>query len=153
MFYFTVVQMCLWWFFHILIMFWGIKFPFHAKSFADSGRMKYVHIAMVLIALTVPFAGVGSIFKTLSLTLYPAFFICMPGSDERFYSLSLPVSVLIAGGLSLLVIIFLEFITVRARSMSWTSVPIKCRDCITGIFFILSLQLHRIEKSCKGPLH
>ena len=47
------------------------------------GRMKFVHIAMVLIALTVPFAGVGAIFETLSLTLYPAFLICSPDSDER----------------------------------------------------------------------
>ena len=77
--------------------------------------MKYVHIAMMLITLTVPFAGVGAVFETLSLTLYPAFLICLPESDERFYGFTLPVGVLITCGLSLLVIIFMELIKVRAR--------------------------------------
>ena len=79
--------------------------------------MKYIHIAMVLTALTVPFAGVGATFETLVSSPYPTSLVCVwPREDEMFYSVILPVAALIVTGLSLLVIISMELIKVNAWS-------------------------------------
>ena len=43
-FTYVISQLLLWWLFHTATIFWKIVFPFHAKSFLNSGKMKIIHI-------------------------------------------------------------------------------------------------------------
>ena len=105
------MQSILWWFFHTVVLFWGIKFPFHAKSYNDRGRLKYIHIIVVLIALIVPCAPAIAMFQSLSpLNATYVLLTCTAGRDRIFYSLILPIGILLAVGLSLVIIIFRELI-------------------------------------------
>ena len=35
-------------------LFWGIQFPFHARSFKEANHVKYIHIPMVIVGLVLP---------------------------------------------------------------------------------------------------
>lgn len=40
--------------FHVLGLCWGIVFPFHYRRFKVEGRIKYIHITSVILALALP---------------------------------------------------------------------------------------------------
>ena len=96
-------QISWFWFVHISVMFWGVRYPFHAHKFESTGKMKYLHITTVLLAFIVPWIPVGTIFITGGYTFgrYPPL-NCSPRSQNaRFFSV-LPLGVLIAIGSTLL---------------------------------------------------
>ena len=51
---YVLLQLALWWLFHATAIFWKLQFPFHARSFENSGKLKYIHIACILTGLFVP---------------------------------------------------------------------------------------------------
>ena len=98
-FYYGAIQLGVWWFCHVVSLFWGIQFPFHFRSFKAAHRLKYIHIPMGIAGLVLPAlpvtvistAGVlDSSLQSVSLT---------------FYSLLLPSNLLFAAGIPLLIII------------------------------------------------
>ena len=104
-FYYGLFQLSVWWFF------WKIKFPFHARSFEASHRTKYVHITMVAVGLVLPALPVIVTFTTgdpsgFGLTRFPPILCTGLQRDSTFYSLVLPVNILVAIGIPLLIIIF-----------------------------------------------
>ena len=113
MFYYAVTQTTLWWFSHTVVLFWGIKFPFHVKSFEGKGRMKYIHIAVVLIALILPCAPVIGTFDTLGHPVAPPLTACV--SNVNFYALVLPLGFVGACGISLQILMFKDIAKVRSQ--------------------------------------
>ena len=107
-FHYTSMQQSLLWFFHIVAVFWGTKFPFHAKSFQRKGHFKYVHAAMLITSIVLPFVPVAVVQGTGGSTLaqIPAFLCSARSPEAFFYSFILPVSIIVATGLSLVVLIF-----------------------------------------------
>ena len=102
------MQQVLLWFFHIVAVFWGTKFPFHAKSFQRKGYFKYVHAAMLITSIALPFVPVAVVQGTGKSTLsqIPAFLCTARSPEAFFYSFVLPASIILAAGMSLVVLIF-----------------------------------------------
>ena len=107
-FHYTTMQQVLLWFFHIVAVFWGTKFPFHAKSFQRKGYFKYVHAAMLITSIALPFVPVAVVQGTGKSTLaqIPAFLCTARSPEAFFYSFVLPASIILAAGMSLVVLIF-----------------------------------------------
>ena len=61
--YIPLISGC-WWLFHTAAIFWNLWFPVHARHFDIRGYTKYVHIAVVVLALSLPVIPVGVAFGT-----------------------------------------------------------------------------------------
>ena len=110
-FYYGLFQLAVWWFCHEVSIFWQIKFPFHARSFATARHIKYVHITMLTVGLILPALPVIVTFTTgdpsgFGLTRFPPIMCTGLQRDSTFYSLVLPIDVLYAIGIPLLIILF-----------------------------------------------
>ena len=53
-FTYVLIQGSLFVTFHTLGLCWGIVFPFHYRRFKTEGRIKYIHITSVILALVLP---------------------------------------------------------------------------------------------------
>lgn len=51
---YILLQIAFWWLIHATVILWKLQFPFHARSFENSGKMKYVHISSVIAGLLLP---------------------------------------------------------------------------------------------------
>ena len=58
LFSYVLLQLTFWWFFHATVMLWKLQFPFHARTFEHSGRMKYIHIACIVSGLLIPMVSI-----------------------------------------------------------------------------------------------
>ena len=111
--YYGLLQLAVWWFCHVVSLFWGIQFPFRAQSLQAAGRVKYIHITMVIVGLVLPTLPVVVAFtagnpdaRGFGLVRFPTFICTSLQRDPTFYSLVLPVNILAAIGVPLLIIIF-----------------------------------------------
>ena len=103
----------LFWFFHIVLLFWKIKFPFHAKHFKNKGYFQYICIIMVIAAILLPLENLIAILASGGLTI-PRFppVQCFPrDTDATFYSFILPSSIIFAIAVSLIAVILWVVIT------------------------------------------
>ena len=130
-FTYGLLQLSVWWFIHTGITFWKAFFPFHSRSFEVSGRMKYVHAASLVIGMLFPFLPVvTSMVKfavdvqqktdnsTSSLQLFlsgglgfsvsrfPPILCTASDPEAVFYTLVLPIDIILLVGCSFLLIIF-----------------------------------------------
>ena len=111
--YYALFQLAVWWFCHVVSLFWKIRFPFHARSFETTHRIKYIHIAMVIVGLVLPTLPVIVAFTTgtpttrgFGMTRFPPILCTGLQRDATFYSLVLPINIALAIGVPLLIIIF-----------------------------------------------
>ena len=103
----------LFWFFHIIILFWGIKFPFHAKRFETRGYSKYIHFAIVFLAISIPCGNITAVVATGGVTIarFPPLF-CVPRNVHAYlYSYIFPLCIINGAGTSLLLLIMWSLIT------------------------------------------
>ena len=107
-FHYTLVQLTMWWFFHIIALFWKIRFPFHARSFETVHRFKYVHITAVILGVVLPAIPSISMMATGGFVLrrFPPVVGLARDLPVTFYSAMVPIIVMFQIGISLLVIIF-----------------------------------------------
>lgn len=106
--YYTLFQLVLWWFFHVSMLFWKVKFPFHARFFEQVGRMRYIHIFIVITALVVPVTPViaAAADGGFAVTHFPPILCTGRSAKATFYSLILPIIVLKQCGLTMLIVVF-----------------------------------------------
>ena len=142
MFYYGLFQLAVWWFCHEVSLFWKIKFPFHARSFETTHRIKYVHITMVIVGLVLPALPVivtVTIGNGFGLTRFPPILCTGLEKDSTFYSLVLPIDILSAIGISLLIIIFWIIHKVIITHSRWES----------HIYWVFSLEKNQVHVVCK----
>ena len=99
----------------MVAVFLAVVFPFHKRKLDAAGRTKYIYFTMILLGLILPCVPVAVIFGTGGfVSIYDANFPCT-GRDRRatLYSLGIAVTVLIATGISLLIIVFRKIIKVE----------------------------------------
>ena len=96
-FTYVVLQLSFWWLVHVVSFSWGVLFPFHFKRAVNSGHTKYILMivlptGLILPCLTFITALVESIYyREPGL---PPF--CYPfGLDVAYYTLALPVSIML----------------------------------------------------------
>lgn len=102
---YLLLQMTLFWFFHVTAMFTKLKWPLRSRRMALAGRCKYFHASCVLVSSVMPALPVAVVLGTSygfgTFTFPPLF--CFPTNREvTFYSVILPITVLMAIGSSLL---------------------------------------------------
>ena len=101
------------WIFHIVILFWRIVFPFHARSYETRGYFRYIHIGMVVAAIVLPLESVSVFLGTGGLTIprFPPVACFAREPDASYFAFVLPISIISATGVSLLIIILWTLIT------------------------------------------
>ena len=104
---FLLLHMSLLWFLHVVTMFIKLKWPLMSRRVALAGYYKYLHVLCFLISSIMPILPIVVVLETsgfATFTFPPLF--CTPTNREvTFYSIILPVSVLLATGSSLLIIV------------------------------------------------
>ena len=102
------MQQHLLWLFHIIAVFWTIRFPFHAKSFETKGYTKFVHFGMIALTFIVASISVAVLFGTGGCrgARIPAIICLARETDATFYAFELPLSIGTAAGISLIVYMF-----------------------------------------------
>lgn len=115
--HYVSLQDSLFWLFHIVVVFWGAKFPFHAKSFQRKGYFRYIHIAVVLAAVLLPFMTTAAILSTGGSVIasFPPVGCIAKNGKATFYTNVLPASIVHAFGISLLILIIQTVIHVAAK--------------------------------------
>ena len=123
-----MLQLALWAVFLVAVMFFGVVFPIRMQQLDASGKIKYIHITMVLLGLILPCVPVAVTFGTggfaLRDTVFPPI-ICL-GVDRgaTVYSLSIVESILIATGISLLILVFHKFIKVKCSILEGINITL-----------------------------
>ena len=110
-----MIQLAIWVPSHVIILFWGIAFPFHYRAFERRGRLKYIHITEVVVALILPSVPVGIALGTGGY-IYDGIppLVCLPKNVAvEFYAFLLPSAVLMVTGGTFLVLIVWKLIKVR----------------------------------------
>ena len=129
---YVISQLPLWWLFHTATIFWKIVFPFHARSFLNSGKMKIIHILCLTIGILLPLLSIiisitkfgvdlqdeyknstASFRNNLFLSRGMGYIsarsppILCTGSDVEviFYTLVLPMEVILAVGCTMMIIV------------------------------------------------
>ena len=88
------------------IFFWGVMWPIHYSVTKTLGRIKYVHITVVVISFILPITFVlgvqfsGGFGLSISGTL--SCFVREP--EDRFYGNTLPLNLIVIPGIILMVI-------------------------------------------------
>ena len=122
MFYYGLLQLATFWFCHVLALFWKIRFPFHSRAFQMAHRVKYVHITCVVIGIVFPALPVVATMSQAAhgtssadvvkaglgfgLTRFPPILCTGRHGDTTFYSLILPILLILMVGITFLLIIF-----------------------------------------------
>ena len=103
-----LLQLLLWWFFHVLAVFWKIEFPLHAKRAESAHLMRYVHLTMVVLGLILPLVPVIATLATTGFGLirFPAILCGGRSANATFYALVLPIVLLLQVGITLLGVMF-----------------------------------------------
>ena len=133
------LQLTLWWLFHTSALLWKVAFPFHARSFDNTGKTKYIHITCVLIGVVIPLIPVvavmadfaqevqfhadsqGAAFVSGGLGFKIAQFtpiVCLGYSSSVFYTILLPIILIFFIGIPQLMILFI--LVHRVSSMIWS---------------------------------
>ena len=53
-FVYTILQTAIWWLFHTTALLWKIRYPFHARTFQMSHKIRYVSAVCIIVGLLVP---------------------------------------------------------------------------------------------------
>ena len=105
-FYYCLEQISVWGFLHTVFLFWAVVFPFNYRQLRISGRMRYAHIISVVLAVVIPLPAALVHLKDGHIARYTPTLLC-PGRNEdyTYYTLILPVSIVVCIASCLLVVI------------------------------------------------
>ena len=99
------------------MLFWRIRFPFHAKQFESRGHFRYVHVMMVIVAVLLPLESLGAILGSGGVIIprFPPILCFAKETDVSFFSFVLIVSIVMAMGVSMIAIILWVLIAKLGR--------------------------------------
>ena len=129
------------WFCHVVAVFWTIQFPITARRFENKGYFKFVHLGMVAAVLVLPWITLGIILGTQGYVIsrFPTI-LCFPRNvNVTFYAFILPLSIILATGMSLIVIIFWVLIGL---------VQIHNESKVCTTHSTLNYKYHKTQYSC-----
>ena len=121
-----VLQLNIWAMFHALGLCWGIVFPFHYRAFKAEGKIKYIHIASVIVALLVPTVPALLYLKSGYAALFTPTRVCTGRSlTVTYFSFLLPSSIILATTTFALGVVFWTILKVHNHIEHRTS----CSNC------------------------
>ncbi len=102
-------------------MYWKLQFPFHARNFAIDGKMKYIHITCVIAIILLSSVPVISIILVdwrqrqngenvmgtlgFGITRFQPITCTAMNRNSLYYSLVLPINLMVPVGVTLLILI------------------------------------------------
>ena len=106
--YYSSMLQAIFWFCHVVAVFLTIKYPLTAQQFQNKGFFKYVHLGIVVFVLLLPWTTVGIVLGTegYAISRFPTILCFARNVNVSFYAYVLPLSIIVATGMSLIVIIF-----------------------------------------------
>ena len=134
------LQLDTWLLGHIMTLFWGITFPFHYRSLETRGRLIYIHITIIVVALLLPTIPVGIALGTGGY-IYDGVppLACLPRNTVvAFYAVFLPSTVMIATGGTFLILIIWKLIKVR-HCMLMNHFSVAHIHCVYNYLFFSSI--------------
>lgn len=122
-FHYALIQLGVWWLVHVTAILWKIRFPFHARRYESAHRVRYVHIICVALGVLLPLISVVVIivdsavdssgtnatqYGTLGfgLTRFPPILCTGIDRDATYYSLVLPLNLILIVGMTELTVVF-----------------------------------------------
>lgn len=106
-FTYSLQQICIWGALHAAFIYWGMRYPFSYRMFKISGRIRYVHVISVILAVVAPLPGALIHLKDgYIITANPSVICAGRNTDYTYYTFILPLSVVLAITMCLLVLIF-----------------------------------------------
>ena len=101
------LQITLWGTFHALGLCWGIMFPFHYRRFKTEGRIKYVHVTTVILGLVLPaISALVPLAGGYTITPSPINHCVGRNMAITYFTIILPISILMAASSTVLIILF-----------------------------------------------
>lgn len=99
--------------FHAIGLCWGVAFPFHLRRIKAEEKLKYIHIATVLIALFLPLVpALLHLDRGYGVANTPTT-VCLGRSvDVSFYSFILPLSIISAVATAIFIVMLWMFVKV-----------------------------------------
>ena len=107
LFYYVVLLVTLLWLSHILMLFWGVMWPWHHQAYQNSGRMKYIHLTIVAASLLLPIISILAcqLSEGFGLDILSYYKCAGQGPKDSFYAVIVPLDIIIIIGTSVLVYI------------------------------------------------
>ena len=131
-FTYLLIQLSLWWMFHLIVFFWSIFFPYNYRCLSIARKLRLIHITCFILGLVLPLISVISVMGNFSQenrnspsnisfwsagagfqpTRFPAI-LCTPSNRHvNFYAVVLPLILTAVVGCSLLVVIITKIVMV-----------------------------------------
>ena len=110
---YAIVQIILLVTFHAMGLGWSIMFPFHYRRFKTNGRIKYIHASTVALSLVLP--AIPALLLTIHgyIVIPGPFEFCIPRNiDIAYFTITLPISILLATTTSIFVLLFWKILKV-----------------------------------------
>lgn len=96
-FTYCLEQISMWAMLHAVFLFWGVRYPFNYRQLRVSGRIRYTHIISVVLAIVVPlFPALINLKGGYVLTTIPSLACAGRSTEYIYYTIILPVSVILA---------------------------------------------------------
>ena len=111
----------MWATFHALGLCWGIAFPFHYRRFKTEGRIKYIHVITVVLGLVLPaIPALAPLVDGYTIAISPNAIDTCEGRNTTitFFTIILPISILVAAGSTVLIILFWIIFKVKISSIN-----------------------------------
>ena len=120
----------MWWLFHTTALLWKIRYPFHARSYQTSHKIKYIHISCVMAGLLIPFLPIVTSMAKFAVDLktdaplqqrnvtflsgglgyqqirFPPVLCAGRDSGAVYYTSILPINLIVLAGLTELILLF-----------------------------------------------
>lgn len=99
---YIMLNMALWWIFHVSIIFWSIMFPIHHRTY--SRHKKLIHISLVIAGLLIPIPGTiaGLAKDGYGPNKFPPLLCSTKDSNIMYYSVLFPTNVIVVAGLTMI---------------------------------------------------
>lgn len=105
-FIYCLEQTAIWAMLHAIFLFWSLRYPFKYRELKISERIRYAHIISVIVAIVVPlFPALINLKGGYVLTSIPSLACVGRSTEYIYYTIILPVSVILAILISLLALI------------------------------------------------
>ena len=141
-FYYIMMQLVVLWLFQVTFVFWGTWWPINARRFLLSGKSHCLHAILLHLGLFLPVIPVVTVGLKggFTLTRHPPIVCASPHVNANFFSMILPISIMIACGASLLILVMREVIKVRFSGIiTWDSMCL----CYMHVSMVLSCNVQQ----------
>lgn len=120
--FYCVNQMGYFVMFHAMLLFWALNFPFSYRQLKTSGKVRYVHIIVVLLALFLPVpATLGVLFQGFIYSRNPSPTCYVSSSEYVYFAFGLPLSVIMGITACMLLLSFWAILKVSSVMSSKSS--------------------------------